>query len=321
MFDIYRKMSDIPEPTPQNILQVQTNCKNIQDFNNQLYTYTISKTANCFLLLSLSDNQDPGLQIGLDLLSGAITGLLTEEFGNIGGNIAASFIIGRIEAYASYTPPSLLNKCSSYITRVQETSLQLNGDLDNYHSDPKTYWYEQVSGTINGPWGAQEYSGCLGQLADVDFPKEIDPLFNQMMLKAIYCFDQYLWWSVIKNNLYRVGQNEGYGLPAVVPASDMKQGDVGANNYCNEQMTSLPSYLAIWYYDQSQDKKGHDTSTYTFYEYYLGWPVKDTKTCPINNDAANYLFIDTIPGNIINPNGLFNRYDVFYNFGLEQSGY
>jgi len=312
-------MSDIPEPTTANILQVQQNCKNIQNFNNQLYTYTISKTANCFLLLSLTDNEDPGLGIGLDLLSGAITGLLAEEFG-VAGHIAAEFICGRIESYFENTPPSLLTQLTSYLTRVQQTSLQLNGDLDNYHSNPKTYWYDQVSGTVNGPWGSQYYSGCLGQLAEIDFPNEIDPLYNQMMQKAIYSFDQYLWWSLITHNLYRVGQNEGYGLPVIVPASDFKEGDVSANNYCNTQMTSNPPYLYIWYYQQSQDKKGHDTSTYTIYNYYLGWPVKNTHLNPISNDAANYLFIDTIPGNIINPNGLFKRYDVFYNFGLEQSG-
>jgi len=313
-------MSDIPEPTTANILLVQQNCKNIQNFNNQLYTYTISKTANCFLLLALIDNEDPGLGIGLDLLSGAITGLLSEEFG-ITGHIAAEFICSRIESYYEKTPPSLLIQLTSYLTRVQQTSLQLNGDLDNYHSNPKTYWYDQVSGTVNGPWGSKYYSGCLGQLAEIDFPNEIDPLYNQMMQKAIYCFDQYLWWSLITHNLYRVGQNEGFGLPVIVPASDFKEGDVSANNYCNTQMTSHPPYLYIWYYQQSQDKKGHDTSTYTIYNYYLGWPVKNTKINPISNDAANYLFIDTIPNLIINPYGLFNRYDVFYNFGLEQSGY
>jgi hypothetical protein len=35
-------------------------------------------------------------------------------------------------------------------------------------------------------------------------------------------------------------------------------------------------------------------------------------------DVRNYLFIDTIPGNIINPIGLFNRYFVFNDFGLKK---
>ena len=310
----------LPDPTSENILRVKTNLKNLQSFNDQLYTYTIEKCANCFLLLILNDNEDPGLGIGLDLLSGAITGISVEEFG-IAGHIAAEFICGRIEEYASSTPPSLLDKASSYITRVQKTSIQLDGDLALYHSDPTTYWTKTYSGTVNTPWGPQTYSGCLAQLATIDFPNETSPDYMAMMTKAVFSFDQFIWWSLITHNLYRNGWNSGYLLPPIVQASDIPKGDTGANNYSNNYMLSNPAHLSLWYYEPQTDKKGRDTSYYIFYDYSLGWAPTHGNDNPISNDAANYLFIDTIPNNIINPDGLFNRYYVFYNFGLSQNGF
>jgi len=310
----------IPEPTSDNILRVKENLKNLQTFNNQLYMYTIGKCANCFLLLSLNDYEDPGVGIGVDLLSGAITGICVEEFG-IAGHIAAEFICGRIAEYATSTPPSLLNKASSYITRVQQTSIQLDSDLALYHSDPNAYWATSFSGTINTPWGPQSYSGCLGQLATIDFPGETSPDYMAMMTKAIFTFDQFIWWSLITRNLYRNGWNSGYLLPPIVPASELPKGDEGANNVSNDFIVSNPAHLMMWYYDHSTDKKGRDTSTYTFYDFSLGWEPTHGNDHPISNDAANYLFIDTIPGTIVNPDGLFNRYYVFYNFGLSQNGF
>jgi len=54
-------------------------------------------------------------------------------------------------------------------------------------------------------------------------------------------------------------------------------------------------------------------------DYSLGSePANRNKDQPISNAAANYLFIDTIPNTIVNPNGLFNRYFVFNDFGLKK---
>ena len=48
-------LPDPVEPTDVNIARVRTNLKNLQHFNDQLYMYTITKTANCFLLLANTD--------------------------------------------------------------------------------------------------------------------------------------------------------------------------------------------------------------------------------------------------------------------------
>jgi hypothetical protein len=48
-----------------------------------------------------------------------------------------------------------------------------------------------------------------------------------------------------------------------------------------------------------------------------GEPTNRGQDQPIPNGAAQYLFIDTIPGTIVNANGLFERYFVFNSFGLK----
>ena len=54
------------------------------------------------------------------------------------------------------------------------------------------------------------------------------------------------------------------------------------------------------------------------YDYSVGVePTNRGKDQPIPDAAARYMFIDTIPGKIVNPAGLFNRVFVFTGFGLK----
>ena len=82
-------------------------------------------------------------------------------------------------------------------------------------------------------------------------------------------------------------------------------------------MIGLPPHWTYWIYSHSTDKKGHDTSTYMILDYSVGSEPHNGRDQPIPNAAAQYLFIDTIPGTIVNANGLFERYFVFNNFGLK----
>jgi hypothetical protein len=311
-------MEPLPEPvdpTTENILRLHTNLKNMQAFNDKLYTYTITKCANCFLLFTRTDSGDPGMNIGINLLCGGIIGI-GGEFGII-GCIAANYFCGLISEYSTTQPPSLVAQYTSYITRVQATSLQVDLDIAENDANPSSNWYTVKSGSFNTPWGTKSAACCLGQVAAMDFPAEIDTEFDQMMDKAVFAFDQALWWSMMNQNYQINGWNSGWMLPVIVQASDVPQGDTGMNNYCNNYMTTLPPHWTFWVYVQETDKKGRDISTYTIYDYSVGIEPHNGRDQPIPVAAANYLFIDTIPGTIINANGLFERYFVFNQFGLK----
>lgn len=309
-------LPDPVDPTDANIIQLRENLKNMQSFNDQLYTYTITKCANAFLLLGKSDNSDPGMNVGINLLCGAMIGI-GGEFGFIGA-VAANYFCGIVSEYSVTKPPSLLTQFTSYITRVQQTSMQLDLDLAESSKNPTQNWTTVRTGSFQTPWGTKTAGCSLGQLAAIQFPSEIDVLYNQMMDKAVFAFDQTTWWTVINANFQINGWNSGWMLPPIIQASDVPNGDAGMNNYCNNYELENPAHWTCWYYSPSTDKKGRDTSTYIIYDYSLGSDPHKGKDVPISNDAANYLFTDTNPGIIINPVGLFDRYFVFNSFGLKR---
>ena len=310
-------LPDPVDPTDENIRRLRTNLANLEHFNDQLYTYTITKTANCFLLFTKTDNGDPGMNIGINLLCGAMIGI-GADYGFMGA-VIANYFCGLVSGYSTTTPPSLIASYTSYITRIQATSIQADRDMEESSTDPASNWTKVYSGSFNTPWGTKSASCTLGQLAAVDIPPETDPTYGAMMAKAIFAFDQMLWWSVINQNYQVNGWNTGFMLPVIVQASDVPQGDTGMNNWCNNYMIGLPPHWSYWIYSHSTDKKGHDTSSYMILDYSVGGePTNRGQDQPIPNAAAQYLFIDTIPGTIVNANGLFNRVFVFNDFGLKK---
>ena len=310
-------LPDPVQPTTQNIAKAKINLTNMQRFNDLLYTYTLTKCANGFILLSRPDNSDPGMNVGVNLVCGAIIGV-GGEFGIL-GCVVANYFCGLISEFSETKPPSLLIQYTSYTTRIQATSIQADEVMARDYSDPVNNWNKVKTGTFNSPWGSQTLGCSLGQVAAIDFPAETDPLFEQIMAKAIYSFDQSLWWDLLNKNFQINGWNTGWLLPPIMPVSNVPKRDEGMNNYSDGYMTINPAHWSYWYETESYDKKGRDTSTYTIMDYSLGSePGNRNKDQPISNEAANYLFIDTIPGNIINPIGLFNRYFVFNDFGLKK---
>lgn len=63
----------------EQIFKVKTNIRNMINFNNYLNTQGNTKILNAYMLLSLSDNRDLGLQIGLNLLCGAYHNYVTKK--------------------------------------------------------------------------------------------------------------------------------------------------------------------------------------------------------------------------------------------------
>lgn len=303
------------DPTEANLARLRTNLKNMQHFNDQLYVNTIAKTANAFLLLSRTDSGDPGMSIGINLLCGAMIGV-GAEFGIVGA-VVANYFCGLVSQYSTSTPPSLLTQYTSYITRIQATSNQADLDMAESDANPVSNWSTSRSGSFATPWGTKSASCTLGQLAAVDVPNEMNPAYDQMMIKAVFAFDQTLWWYIVNQNYQVNGWNSGFMLPVIVQASDVPNGDTGMNNYCNNYMAELPPHWTYWLYSHSTDKKGHDTSTYMLLDYSLGSAPVHGKDQPVPDAAATYMFIDTIPGTVINAAGLFNRLFVFTGFGLK----
>ena len=302
------------QPTSANIAKLKVNLTNMQRFNDVLYGYSISKCANAFLLLSKNDDNDPGMSIGINVLCGTMIGI-GGDFGVI-GCVFANYFCQLLTEFSTVKPPSLLEAFASYILRIQATSLQANRVIAVDYTDPVTNWYTVKSGTFDSFTGTKSVSCCLGQIAAIDFPSETDPLFEDMISKALYFFDQTLWW-IILNQCFQINQWDSQNAPEYLVK---KYSLDWINNYCKQLNVKYPSSNNTWGYIQIRNFSGlgKKQNYYIVSEATIGSPPIHINDQPISDAAARYLFIDSIPGDIINPNGLFNRSFVFDSFGMKR---
>lgn len=306
-------LPDPVQPTDANINIAKTNLANLQRFNDLFYTYSISKCANAFLLLAKTDSNDPGLAVGVNLICGAILGV-GSEFGFMGA-LLANYYCGLVSQYTSSNPPTLLAPYASYISRIQATTLQADNDMAIDYTNPTTNWYIVKSGTFDTPWGSKTLGCCLGQLAATSIPAETDPTFSSMMNTVLFTFDQMLWWTVLKLN-FQINQWMPSGSNLVTyPVSKYNQAWI--NNYCKGLILKNPAMNITWSVIQQRNFViGKKKDYYITNQFTLGMaPIKNTDE-PISNSAANYLFIDSIPGDITNSSGLFNRAFFFNDCGI-----
>ena len=92
-------------PTLTDIANAQANLNNMIEFNTQFYSYGNSKILNAYALLQQTDNQDLGLQIGLNLLTSAMAAL--GGCAGFGGALAGNFVAAMVAQYSTSTPPCL----------------------------------------------------------------------------------------------------------------------------------------------------------------------------------------------------------------------
>jgi hypothetical protein len=288
--------------TTDDILKVKQNIRNMIDFNNYLETQGNTKILNAFALLSISDNKDLGLQIGLNLLCGSFWAL-GGPYGAIGA-ISANFLSGLVGSYATTKPPSLQAEISSLLLRFQATSEKTNSDLELIYGDPETYWNNTYSGQVNTPFGTYNASGTVSDLATIDFPAQTDENFMNMIYTAQYALDQCVWAQLLQN----------FVITQYQPGTDYP-----CSRYTEQQMETdaagfyavHPSYWNCWTYEQVITKKGKDKSYYLQYQNNIGTGATTFSDGHLNDSACQYLFIDSYDNVIINPNGLFHRSFVF----------
>jgi hypothetical protein len=289
-------------PSEEQILHVKQNLRNLINFNNELYIQGNTKIINAYLLLSLADNHDLGLTIGLNLLKGTFIALGVE--GGIVGGIVANFLCGVVDGYAVSTPPSLNAQMSSLLTRFQATSEQLTVDLEMYYGNPAAYWNTTFNGSVTNAFGTYSISSTFSDLDTIDFPTETDSEFMQYLLTAQYALDQEVWYTLLPN--FVITQfNPSSDYPCKTSSEQEMESDA-ASFYAKHK-----SYWNNWVYHYSTNRKGEDNSYYTQWQNDIGTGAGAFTDGALNNSACDYLFMDSYDNVIINPNGLFHRSFVF----------
>jgi hypothetical protein len=291
-------------PTPADVTQVQTNLQAMQALNDYVYNQSTAKVLNAYLLLSESDGSDPGLTVGLNILEGAFWAL-GSELGPI-GNFAASFLSGMVSWWATSTPPSLNTTFANMLTRLQATSQAVDMQLAVYYQNVVADW--DTSFTYNGS------TANLSDLAAGNFPVETDPAFETAAAAALFALDQQIWASVMVAR-YVITQWELSSGPVIMSGSE-DQPPIG---YDESFIAAHPAYTNTWVWHNSSGCG--DTTGWEVTEYNIGTGAGVFSDGSMGHDACNYLFIDSAPGVVINPAGLFTRETVFTGLGIRQTTY
>lgn len=293
-------------PTQAEIEILQKNIVNMQSFNDHVYNYGNAKIVNAFALLSQTDNTDLGNKISIDLLSGACFAIsdIIEPIGPVIGSFLSSYVSG----YYAAPPPSLNVAFSNLINRFQATTIQLDYDLAQIYSNPVTYWNNTYSGTINTPFGSYPVSSTVSQLSTVNFPAETDPQFDLFVKAAVYALDQQIWSVLLQRFIITKSTPEVDVTNHYAPN--------GIDVWMEEFYNLHKAYWCTYKYVEDITKKGKDDSYWCVFEYNIGSGFSFMSDGSLNDNACNYLFIDSIDNVVINPDGLFHRTFVFNNLGI-----
>lgn len=295
-------------PTQAQIDKVRANLNNLIQLNSDVLYGGNMRIDNAFLKLSLQDSKDLGLQIGLNLLCGGFWAAAAVDSGGLAA-LAANFCSGVVSHYANETPPSLMGQTAQLITRFQNTSMQLQYDLQTFYADPVTYWNKQYSGTFSDAFGTYNVSGSLSDLANCDVPAKTDAQYTQVELLCLKGVDQQTWNVLLPNFVITTWYPEQQFYSKYYSEQYVK-------DWCKNYCANNPSYWVDykWYYDKGF--WGGDQSAYYATEHNIGTGHAAFSDGHLSDDACNYLFSDLTDGNP-NPKaingGLFHRSFVFNN--------
>jgi len=297
-------------PTQADIDKVKQNLSNLIDLNTDILNNGNIKIDNAGLLLSIKDDHDLGVQIGINLLTGAFWGLAAVQAGFVGAFVS-NFCCGVVSHYTSSNPPSLQSSVANLKERLQVTSVQFQYDLQKFYGDPVTYWDTEYCGNVVNAFGTYPVCGKLSDLANADVPSKADTGYTKNLIQAVFGLDQIVWYNMLSN--FKI--TECY--PAV--AYYVKQGwtEERMESNVSSYYTIHPSYYCYWDYEQAKGFWGGDKSAYWRTDCNIGTGWSLTSDGHLSDSACNYLFNDLYNG-VPNPNmavsgGLYAREFVFNN--------
>ena len=297
-------------PTQADIDKVKQNLANLIDLNTDILNNGNIKIDNAGLLLSIKDDHDLGVQIGINLLTGAFWGLAAVQAGFVGAFVA-NFCCGVISHYSTSNPPSLQSSVANLKERLQVTSVQFQYDLQKFYGDPVTYWDTEYCGNVVNAFGTYPVCGKLSDLANADVPSKTETGYTKNLVQAVFGLDQIVWDNLLSN----------FKITECYPATPyyVKQG------WTEEKMESNasgyygyhPSYYCYWDYESAKGFWGGDKSAYWRTDCNIGTGWSLTSDGHLSDAACNYLFSDLYNG-VPNPNmaygaGLYTREFVFNN--------
>lgn len=289
-------------PTPEQIKTVETNIGRMIAFNNHVYSFGHTKIEVAFKLLSRTDAADPGFTFGLNLIQSTFRGL--GALGGPLGTFTASLLCGVVSDWAKDKPKDLTGTFVSLDQRFQKSVRELNLQLGILANDVPANWTKKF-----------KFDNKEVTLADFADPAKLFPTetfkpeeFKKLTDEALHGVDRAVWQEILATQFqvthWTMSQQfKLHGGPNDPPIEWVK-GFIAKH----------PAYRKTWTYQAKRDCLGYDG--WVMGEYSLGVAPGLVGSGAISDEAAKYLFIDSVPGVVINPEGVYKREEVFTGIGI-----
>ena len=310
--------------TQDELVKAAKNLKNMVDWLKDLHERKVRYQSDMLEYLKSGKEQPSGwldfiinifLDIAVGIMGAAAAVIEGATAGAATAGIVAALAIGT-ELVKKFIPTDLdphnLDGVFADFAYTQDKLHYALIDALTVVADPgQDKTYKNLKDAFKG--GGIDFNGkkyTLSDLSNSDFPTAINngTLYTTTINAAVLQFQKYFWNVMIakagKMNIYRTGNNTACRYSHCKTAYEIVR-----NIYINEAARK-GSYMRGYF---QPEKFIVHNQEYVFAEFYFEF---DGRRLP--DAVAEILFIDTVRGNDINPNGLFHRDYVYKQFHLQK---
>jgi len=171
----------MPDPTPSQIQQAQSNISNLMDWINHLHNYEQDVINEVYDQLTVSSQHDPGQDFITAMMEGTLKSIGALPFP--GAGVIAGFTSAFFSVYSKTTPPSLKAQFASVWARFNATFLQANQDLSDIYADVAGHWND----TYTDPSGTEYTISQMGT-GVISVPADTAPEYQTMTDTAVAAY-------------------------------------------------------------------------------------------------------------------------------------
>lgn len=306
----------INDPSPAQVDQLRKNCYFISLWLDHVHDDLQDVINEIYFKLSQSSS-DPGQKL--------LTGLMDVIFASIGdvdfpgAAITGYAIQSLVGSYSSNTPDSLNVAFGDLWGRFGTTFQQAETDFGKFSQNPELHWNDVYTDPVSGK------SFVVSDLSNPNtfFPTR-DPAYASTQFFNPDAFND-LTAKTVKSSRYNVTKTEMGKKWSILhdPKNEFWDGwsDADARRFAESQVAGNRDVFLIWWPDQGGSCAGCPSNGMTTTEprigvgeWYSNWDYYHGDAA--TKDMCDWLMQDDGYGNVLNPDAITTRHDVFYNWPL-----
>ena len=326
--------------TDSKVDKVYENLQNISDFIKDVGYRSEIEFPQIINNVNVEGIKNPTIGMLINLICegfGFMGGVNFPIIGKLGGSLAGYLIVSLINSYTKVTPKNIQGEINNVWNSIKDIFDTAKIDVDTWSGDLEKYWNVEYNHPITG--------GILTieMLSGVNFPNshmvEYDNGVN-IVSKGVICSitrtllqqkwriipDYRIFWGLYYYRPWNIHDVKPFGPITCDEIQCIRfTGICGKGGDYNKILAELVKSKDNSYYIWGEDDSDYHHKWFVRDYDYRGktihqWSLHSTSSGNAPDTLTNWLFIDDTFGNIINPDGIALRSDVFKKWGLKLKG-